>query len=123
MQALLAEKTLMTYAIIGSRICTSPKRVFPVLRRLLQNGDMIISGGAKGADKLAEQFAQQFNFTIQVFPANRVVHGKSAGPIRNQKIIDECDEVICFWDGVSKGTKNALGLARKARKPIHLFWI
>ncbi len=112
----------MKYAIIGSRTCTSPKLVFPVLQRMLRQGDIIISGGAKGADILADEFAKQYNYTFIKHPALWEVYGKSAGPIRNKKIIDECDEVICFWDGKSRGTKNSLGLARQAKKPIHLFW-
>ena len=113
----------MKYAIVGSRTCTSPKHVFPVLERMLRHGDMIISGGAKGADKLAEQFAKEFEFTIKIYKANWVRYGLSAGPRRNKIIVDECDEVIAFWDGKSKGTKNALGPAREAKKPVHIFWV
>jgi len=112
----------MRYAVIGSRTCTAPKKVFPVLQRLLTPGDIIISGGAKGADKLADQFAKENEYAFMEYPAMWNIHGKAAGPIRNQQIIDDCDEVIAFWDGSSRGTKNTLGLAKEAKKPVHIFW-
>lgn len=46
----------MRYGIIGSRTCTSRKFVFPVLDKILHSGDIIISGGAKGADSLVEEY-------------------------------------------------------------------
>ncbi len=113
----------MRYAIIGSRTCTSRKFVFPALDKILHLGDIIVSGGAKGADFLAEEYAEQKDFTVVVYKAMWDLYGKSAGFKRNVQIIDDADEVIAFWDGKSKGTKHSLGLAKQARKPIHLFWI
>jgi len=113
----------MKYAVVGSRTCTSPRKVFPVLRRLLSPGDIIISGGAKGVDSLAEVYAKDNDHTIIVHKAQWGLHGKAAGPIRNKQIVEDCDEVIAFWDGSSRGTRNTLGLAKETRKPIHVFWI
>jgi len=113
----------MKYAIIGSRTCTSRKFVFPVLDKILCAGDIIVSGGAKGADSLAEEYAQQKEFTVVVYKAMWDLYGKSAGFKRNVQIIDDSDEVIAFWDGKSKGTKHSINLAKAAKKPVHVYWI
>jgi hypothetical protein len=42
-------------------------------------------------------------------------HGKAAGFIRNQEIVDNCDFVVAFWDGASRGTKDTIDRARKAK--------
>jgi hypothetical protein len=84
----------------------------------------IISGGANGADRLGEKFAKEFNYSIKKFPANWNKHGKSAGFIRNNEMIDYAKEtdcmVICFWDGKSKGTKHTIGLANKHNIKVYL---
>lgn len=113
----------MRYAIVGSRTCTSKKFVFPILDKVLSSGDIIISGGARGADSLAEEYAKQKEFTVVVYKAMWDLYGKSAGYKRNMQIIDDSDEVIAFWDGVSKGTKHSINLAKVAKKPVHVYWI
>lgn len=80
--------------------------------------DTIISGGAKGTDTLAEQFAKKHNLTLIIFAPNWEKYGKSAGPVRNQLIVKECNEMIAFWDGVSRGTLSSINLAKKSRKPV-----
>jgi len=47
---------------------------------------------------------------------------KSAGFIRNQQIIDACTFVLAFWDGKSKGTKDTIDKARKAKKPTFIIY-
>ena len=90
---------------------------------MLQSGDVIISGGAKGVDTLAERYAIQNKHEFIIYDAYWDIHGHAAGPIRNQKIVEDCDEVIAFWDGQSKGTRSTLKLAKEAGKPVHIFWI
>ena len=68
----------------------------------------IISGGAKGADKLGEQYAKELGFKCKIFKANWNKHGKSAGPIRNTEMSKVSDILIAFWDGKSRGTKDMI---------------
>lgn len=82
----------------------------------------IISGGAKGADTLAEQFAKEFNLGLIVFPADWKQYGRGAGMIRNKQIISESDIVFAFWDGKSKGTKNSIDHAKKQNKPLTIVY-
>lgn len=47
----------------------------------------------------------------KVFEADWNKHGKAAGPIRNKEMVSESDGLIAFWDGKSRGTKNAIDCA------------
>ena len=107
-------------AVIGSRSFSN----YEYLKSILQwhEFNMIISGGAKGADSLAQRYATEHNVPFKCFNADWDAYGKAAGPIRNKQIIDECDEVIAFWDNVSKGTKLSINLAKEQNKPVHIYW-
>lgn len=80
---------------------------------------VIVSGCAKGADLLAERFANEYRHRLALFPADWERYGTSAGPIRNAEmakyaVSDDCYGVlVAFWDGESKGTKNMIDTARK----------
>lgn len=73
----------------------------------------IVSGTAAGADKLGERFAEKYNFPVKKFPANWDLHGKKAGPIRNEEMAKYATHCIVFWDGESRGTKNMIENAEK----------
>ena len=72
----------------------------------------IVSGTARGADKLGERYAREKGYDIKQFPANWSL-GKSAGYIRNDEMAQYADMLIAFWDGTSKGTKHMIDLANK----------
>jgi hypothetical protein len=80
---------------------------------LLQNQKEveIVSGGARGADKLGERYASEKGYPLKKFPADWEKFGKSAGYKRNKEMAEYADSLIVFWDGISKGTKNMIGLA------------
>jgi hypothetical protein len=78
----------------------------------------IISGGAKGADMLAEQYAKEKGIPTTIFLPDYARLGKAAPLKRNEDIIRSCDKVIAFWDGKSRGTQHALNFARKLGKAI-----
>jgi len=74
---------------------------------------VIIHGAAKGADSLADKWAKDNNIKLKVYPADWEQHGKSAGPIRNQQMLNEGkpDLVLAFPGG--KGTAHMVSIARK----------
>lgn len=74
---------------------------------------VVISGTARGADRLGERYAKERGFQLRRFPADWEQYGKSAGHIRNAKMADNADALIAFWDGESKGTKNMIDNARR----------
>ena len=77
----------------------------------------IVSGTAKGADKLGERFAEDYNIKIKRLPANWDLYGKSAGYRRNEEMAlyakQDNGVLIAFWDGKSKGTKHMIQLANR----------
>lgn len=73
----------------------------------------IVSGGAKGADSLGEQYALEQGLTCTVFNADWDTHGKSAGYIRNSEMAKYGTHAVIFWDGESKGSGHMIDLAKK----------
>lgn len=107
----------MKIAVVGGRKFTN----YNLLKSTLEKENYIgvlISGGAKGADQLAERYALEKNLPMQVFRPDWDQYGKQAGFIRNKKIVEACDKLIAFWDGQSKGTSHSIYLARNAGKEV-----
>lgn len=72
----------------------------------------IVSGGARGADRLGECYANEKGYKVTIFPANWDLYGKSAGYRRNVEMGNYADALIAFWDGLSKGTKHMIDIAK-----------
>jgi hypothetical protein len=79
---------------------------------------LIISGGAIGADSLAEKWAKEKNIPTQIFLPDWKKYGKRAGYLRNIEIVKNADIVIAFWNGESKGTKLSIDLAKEHKKEL-----
>jgi len=111
----------MNLAIIGSRSFNdydlAKKHILQIANTNQIN--LIISGGAKGADYIAEQFANEFNIPITIFKPDWNI-GKHAGMLRNTTIIDHSTHVIAFWDMMSTGTKDSINKAKKANKELYI---
>ncbi len=82
---------------------------------------IIVSGGARGIDSLAEIEAKNLKIKTIIFKPDWDRYGKKAGFLRNILIINEADKVIAFWDGASKGTKHSIDLAIKQDKPLDIY--
>lgn len=87
-----------------------------------QNKVEIVSGANKGADLLGEKYAAERNHPIKQFPADWKRYGKSAGQKRNAEMAAYADELIAFWDGKSKGTKNMIDLAEQADLKVKILY-
>jgi hypothetical protein len=113
----------MKLAIVGSRDFYD---YFWMERCLLEHFPLddietIITGGARGADALAERFAREHGLPLRVFPADWKTHGLKAGPLRNTEIVRHADAVAAFWDGASRGTGDTVGKARAAGRYVAVF--
>lgn len=106
----------MKLAIIGSRSFRDYELIKSVLMRY--SIEEIVSGGAKGADTLAEKFADEHKIKKTIFQPNYVKYGKKAPLIRNREIVDYSDKVVAFWDGESRGTKYTIDYAEKKGKKV-----
>ena len=78
---------------------------------------IIVSGGASGADALGERYANEHKLKIERYSAEWEKYGRGAGPRRNAQMAQVADEVMVFWDGQSRGTRNMIECAQKANKP------
>ena len=108
----------MKLAIVGSRNWTNQSPIYNALQELKPT--LVISGGALGVDTIAILAADYFNIPTKVFKPDWVKYGKKAGAVRNAEMVKECDKLIAFWDGQSKGTKISIDLATKARKLLRV---
>ncbi len=108
----------MKVAIVGSRDFKDLSFVEREMLRIipLSNIELIVSGGAKGVDTLAEEFASKHEIKTKIFNAEWEKYGRAAGPIRNAKIVDEADLIIAFLAKGSKGTKSTINIAIKEKK-------
>jgi hypothetical protein len=110
----------MKVAVIGSRSFNDPSLIDKILSG--RSITRIISGGAMGADMLAEQWAKSNGIETTIYLPDWKTYGRSAGIIRNRNIIGECDECIAFWDGKSPGTRNSIELCKKFSKHVNIIF-
>lgn len=92
------------YAMLA-RTCDGLLRIRP--------GFVVISGGARGADRLGERYAAERGLECVVMPADWDAHGKAAGPIRNEIMASQADALVAFWNGRSRGTRDMIRIARE----------
>jgi hypothetical protein len=111
---------MLKIAVIGSRGFNDYDLMKTTLEsyRMIAPGITIVSGGAKGADSLAEKYASEMGLETIIFKPDWKTHGKIAGFLRNTTIIEEADLVIAFWDGESHGTLDSMKKAKKLNKTL-----
>lgn len=107
-------------AIVGGREFNDYDLLKTSIAQLQQSRTIlqVVSGGAKGADSLGERWADENGIPKKIFPAQWDKYGKRAGFLRNKDIVANCDEVIAFWDGRSRGTADTIATARAQGKKV-----
>lgn len=80
----------------------------------------VVSGGARGVDKLGEVFANYLSIPVKMFQADWAKFGKSAGHRRNKEMAQYSDALIAVWDGVSPGTKSMIRYMYELKKPVFI---
>jgi len=107
--------------VCGDRKWKDRKRLFSVLTDLhntIGPFHLIIEGEADGADKMSAEWANKWGVPVSQHPAEWDKYGRKAGPIRNNEMLKNYpDKVIAFHNdiGNSKGTRDMINKARKAR--------
>ena len=111
-------------AVVGSRGFGSRALVFEELDKLrnkaIENDQslVIVSGGARGVDSWAIEFAIARDVEYIEHLPDWDLHGKSAGFKRNHTIWDDATCGIAFWDGQSKGTEHSFKIAENQDKAL-----
>lgn len=111
----------LNLAIVGSRSMVDYNFFSLMLMELIpsaKRANLIISGGAKGADSCGYKFARENNLKIKIFTPDWNLYGKKAGMMRNTDIISNSNMVIVFWDGKSAGTKDSIEKAKRTNKKL-----
>ena len=112
----------MKLAVIGSRDFENTVMLNEILLKHKDELTLIISGGSKGADTMAESWAKDNGVETLIFLPDWSKYGRSAGVVRNHDIIKSCDLCIAFWDGKSKGTASGIRLCKKYGKPCKVYY-
>lgn len=107
-------------AVVGSRDFSDMKLFNSFLKSQIDTTATIVSGGAKGADSMARDFAIQNKIPLIEFLPDWKKYKKAAGMIRNEDIINNADKVIAFHKNHSRGTANSILLATMMDKPIEI---
>lgn len=106
----------MKVLVCGGRAFTGRDWLFQTLDELHAKTpiEKIISGGARGADTIAEEWARSRGVDCERYPANWSLHGRSAGARRNVDMLrrGKPDMVIAFPGG--RGTDHMVRIARAA---------
>lgn len=84
----------------------------------------VVSGGARGMDKLGEAWAKANNIPIKPFYVSKddwLVKGRGAGILRNGDMERYGGAGIGAWDGKTTGTANMIARLIIAEKPLYLW--
>ena len=106
----------MRVAVIGSRNLT----VKDLGVYLPEDVTEIVSGGAKGIDSCAREYALAHGIKLTEFLPEYSRYGRSAPIKRNITIIENADLVLAFWDGSSRGTKFVIDECKKCGIPVKI---
>lgn len=110
--------------VCGSRRFRDAAFLFDRLDLLLSRrlpGVLVVHGACEGADRLAEDWADERGCRTEAHPADWKTHGRKAGPLRNQAMIEVADAVVAFRCPASVGTGDTIGRAVSNRKPLVVY--
>ncbi len=113
----------MRVAVVGSRSFPDLDLVREYVRSLPE-GAIIVTGGARGVDKTAEEEAQKRGLIVEVYPAAWRKFGRydpTAGFERNGTIVERADRLVAFHHEDSRGTADSIAKARARGIPVAVF--
>ena len=104
----------MKLLIAGSRSIAD----FDLTEYIPEGIELIISGGAKGVDTIAEKYADKHKISKLILHPNYSLYGRAAPIKRNEIMVDLADNVLVIWDGKSKGAMYTAEYAKKKGKDV-----
>ena len=107
----------MRIAVIGSRGLTVERLedYLPI------DTTEIVSGGARGIDACARDYALQHGLKLTEYLPEYNRYGRGAPLKRNITIIENADLVLAFWDGISHGTKYVIDNCKQRNIPVEVY--
>ena len=114
----------MKLIIAGSRTIEDYKVLLKAINHFkLTDIREIVSGVARGADLLGEQYGEENGIHVEQFHAKWKAYGKSAGFRRNKQMGHYGDALLALWDGKSKGTAHMVNIMNEYKKPVWIYRI
>lgn len=113
-------------AVVGSRSFNDWKKFSEHLDHWIEkNGkpEIIVSGGAKGADSLAEKYASEKSIPTEIYKPDYSTYGSKAPLIRNDKIVEACTHMLAFPSNQGSGTQYTISKAEKLKKLVEVIYI
>lgn len=111
----------MKTIIAGSRGIENYNTIAEAVNKSGFNITEVVSGTARGVDKLGEEWANKNGIPVKRFPAKWDMHGKRAGYLRNEEMAKYADALIAVWDGKSKGTKHMIDTAKNMGLKVFMY--
>lgn len=113
---------MLKIGIVGTR---KPKITFEKFSQIIDDYKPIhiVSGGAKGIDTFAENYAKLNNIPFTIFPPEYNKYGRIATFVRNQQIVDASDMIIAFTSKDSKGTIDTIRRTKRSNKSLKVHLI
>lgn len=110
----------MRTIIAGSRGWTDKQSLVQAIAMCGWPVTTILSGGAKGADRLGEAWAKTHGIPLELYLADWDTWGKSAGYRRNLQMAANAEALIALWNGKSRGTAHMINIAHNAGLPVYV---
>ena len=110
----------MRTIIAGSRSATNYNELISAMSQIDWRPTTVLSGTARGADRLGERWAKENNIPLEYYPAQWDIYGRSAGYRRNEEMARNAQALIALWDADSRGTKHMMDLALRYKLKIYL---
>lgn len=104
--------------VAGTRTFVPNRLHVDVLNQYTPRPTEIVSGGAKGADKFGESWAEWNKIKITRFLPDWQKYNKRAGLIRNIEMAEYADGLLAFWNQKSTGTQHMIEQAYKRKLEI-----
>ena len=83
----------------------------------------IVSGGAKGVDTSAREYAKEHGIKLTEFLPEYSRYKRGAPLKRNIQIVEYADMVLAFWDGQSRGTKYVIDYCKQQGIPLKIYTV
>ena len=116
----------MKTIIAGTRKIEGDAGYLQVVQAVQESGfeiTQVVSGGAKGVDKLGELWASRSKVGVRVIPAQWEKDGKAAGFKRNTRMAEYAEALVAVWDGESRGTAHMIEEAKKKGLTIYIKYV